>query len=301
MKTFYVFRNKDSADAYVRALVEDGFQETADLNAADFILYDSESVGARRKVKEDFLKRNPGFIYPHTPMTCYIWDGIYDPLPVAANFVAGDGQRYCMATYRYPHRVEACGFPRCEVLPFQPAKGRDLLFVPARPRRDKGRQEKLDRVAFDFIKRHRDAFDNITICRLAGQFPECEDGFMGMNFLTTDPKGTASPAQDMIDRIDRADVVIAQHTPAALAVARGKPVIMYGYGTKLETLTGQAAKNYQQYKRIYDYPLTIEAMSIEDVHRVMQDSDISAEGWKRLHIGGNFDAGKFLSIVKEYV
>lgn len=300
MKSFYAFRNKDAADTYVNALFSAGFEEVNSLDNADFILYDSEGVGGRRNVKADFLKRGVGFIYPHTPLTCYIWDGIYQPLPVAVNFVAGKGQKRIIREYGYPYRVEACGFPRCEVRPFQPSSGRDLLFVPARPRRDNGRQTAHDLFAFKWICDRRERFDRVTVCRLAGQL-DYPDKYMGIDFITTNPKETPSPAQEMIDRIDRADLIISTTTPAALAIARGKPTIVYGQGDTLETLTGQSAKHYASYKDCYDYPLCLENMDFDCAESVMREPHPQAEEWKRLHIGGNFDAGKFLSIVREYV
>lgn len=302
MKSFYVFRNKDSADAYVNALLSAGYEPVKKMSQADFILYDTESVGRRRDMKSDFIaKRGPAFIYPHTPLTCYIWDGIYEPLPAAINFVAGDGTRKCMQAYGYPNRVEVCGFPRCEVLDFVPAKEKKLLFVPARPRRDHGKQARADLDAFMFIHYHRDLWDSVTICQIEGQYPDLKDGYLGWNIITTNPKASTSPAGDMIDRIDRADIVIAVTTPAALAVARGKPTIMYGHSDGLETLNGRPAKNYLKYKSIYDYPLDLINMDIEDVMGFAEHGDSQVERWKRAHIGGNFDAEKFVSLVREYV
>jgi len=306
MKKFFVFENKDAGRAFVDALEGAGYERVKKLDKADFILYDIESVGRRRQMRADFItNRGPAFIYPHTPNTCYIWDGIYEPLPVAVNFVAGEGAKKCMQAYGYPYRIETCGFPRCEVLPFQFSKPRNLLFVPARPRRDKGRQNDLDLKALYWVIEHyREYFDSVTICRLEGQFKELD--YMAveinkMNVLTTNPKSTTSPAQDMIDRIDNADLVIAQHTPAALAVARGKPTIMYGQGESLENLQGHKAVNYPKYKAIYDYPLDLFQMDIQEVLNFAFFGCRKVEQWKQAHIGGNFDADKFLSIVREYL
>lgn len=304
MNTFFVFQNKDSANAYVDALLSAGFEQVKKLNQAVFILYDVESVGRRWEIKREFLKEKIGFIYPHTPLTCYIWDGIYAPLPVACNFVAGDGAKQCMKSYGYPYRVESCGFPRCRTLPFQFSRGRHLLFVPARPRRDHGKQAELDRLALHWIIEHSSEFETITICRLAGQFHELDDlaiDIKKFRVLTTNPKETTSPAQDMIDRIDRSDVVVAAHTPAALAIARGKPTLMYGQGDSLETLNGKAAKNYHKYKSLYDYPLDLLDMTLDDVKNFAYFGCHKVEAWKQSHIGGNFDSEKFLSIVREYV
>ena len=301
MKSFYIFENKDSAKAYIQALKDGGFEHVKHMEDADFLLYDSEGVGGRFKVKEAFLKKGVGFIYPHTPLTCYLWDGIYKPLPVACNFVSGRGQRACMKAYEYPYRVESVGFSRCEVLPFQRARGNNLLFVPARPRRDHGRQEVLDRAALDFIIKYRSDFDSVTCCRIDGQFEEYKDGDHRIHFMTTIPSISFSPANDMIQRIDNHDIVIAVTTPAALAVARGKPTIMYGQNKTPETLTGNKAKSYEKYRDVYAYPHSLEAMTIQDVMNLAESGSTQMEQWKKNHIGGNFNAEAFLSIVREYV
>lgn len=302
MKNFFVFENKDAARAYVQALESSDYQRVKRLEQADFILYDTENVGRRRDLKADFIaNRGPAFIYPHTPLTCYLWDGPYDPLPVACNFVAGEGQRNVMRTYGYQSRVEACGFPRCEVLPFRMAKSLNLLFVPARPRKDGGRQSKLDHDALIFIRENRKIFDSVTICRIAGQFPFVEDGQWGWRVITTDPKGTPNPAGEMIERIDAADLMISVTTPAALGVARGCPTIMYGQDEPLETITGRRAEHFEQYREAYAYPLSLEHMSIQDVLRFAHYGCGRVERWKSAHIGANFDPERFMGIVREYV
>jgi len=302
MKRFFVFENKDSARAYVLALESAGYVRVDKLDQADFILYDIENHFRRREMKEDFIiNRGPAFVYPHTPLTCYIWDGIYEPLPVACNFVAGEGQRAVMKAYGYPNRVEACGFPRCDVLPFRPAKALDLLFVPARPRRDKGRQAKLDEGVLKFVLDYNDVWNSVTICRLAGQFPNLHDGDLGWKVITTNPKATANPAGDMIERIDQAGLMISVTTPAALGVARGCPTVMYGQDEPLETITGRRAKNFESYRDLYAYPLSLEGMTIDEVLGFAVSGSGAVEHWKAAHIGSNFDRERFLGIVREYL
>jgi hypothetical protein len=302
MKKFFVFENKDSSRAYVKALESASFDRATKINQADFILYDIENHFRRRDMKAEFIaNRGPAFIYPHTPLTSYIWDGIYEPLPVACNFVAGEGQRAVMKAYGYASRVESCGFPRCEVLPFRPAKKLNLLFVPARPRRDKGRQARLDEGVLKFILDYHDIWDSVIVCRIAGQFPNLHNGDLGWHVITTNPKSSKSPADEMIERIDKADLMISVTTPAALGVARGCPTIMYGQDEPLETITGRRAKHFEQYRDIYAYPLSLERMTIDEVLRFSRSGASMVEKWKDAHIGGNFDANRFLEIVKEYI
>ena len=301
MKKFYIFRNKDSGEAYVQALNSAGYAETDDAFQADFFLMDHEQVAGRREKRKRLLERGPGFIYPHTPLTPWLWDGIYQPMPMACNFQSGLGAVELMKAYGYPNRVEAVGFPRCEVLSFRPTTGVRLIFIPARPRKDKGRQAALDLQAFHWICDHRDAFESVTICHMPGQFDNYPPNFKDINFVETGPHKSATPAADMATRIDQADLVIAVTTPAALAVARGVPTVMYGQRYAPETITGQRVASWEKYRHIYAYPLDLECMNLEDVQEACRVQNSAVELWKEQIIGGNFNARAFLSVIAEYI
>jgi hypothetical protein len=296
---FSIRRNKDSSLAFEQALLEAGHRPVARPEEADFILFDSENVGRRREELKALLEHRPGFIYPHTPFTCWLWDGVYEPLPAACNFVAALAQKEAMQVYRYPYRVEPIGFPRCDVLPFQPTSGRNLLFVPARPRRDDGRQAGFDANALQFVVEHRARFESVTVCHV-GQY----DGYhmKGVTFLRYDIKALPSPTANMMELVDQADVIISCNTPAALGVARGKPTIMYGEMAAVpQTNTGRAPLHYDQYSHLLRYPLLLEDMTIDDVFTACSRENESVETWKTGNIGGNFNAEQFIKIVEEYL
>lgn len=304
MTTFAAANNKDSANAFIKALLGAGFERVKKLKDADFLLYDSENVGRRWQIKKDYLESHPGFIYPHTPQTCWLWDGVYKALPVECNFVAGSAQKAAMQSYGYPYRIETVGFPRCNVLPFQSFKGSKprLLFVPPRPRRDGGRQENIDLSAFYFIVENDGYFESITVCRLAGQLPEFETMALDRSKyidIVTNPRAVASPAGDMLERIDRADLIISQNTPAYLAVAQGKPAIFYGESHTPETTMGRAPVHYREYESFLRFPLDLDEMNIDQVLSACRAPSEEVEDWKKRNIGGAFDAEKFIGIVKE--
>jgi hypothetical protein len=296
---FSIRRNKDSSLAFEQALLEAGHQRVTDPQKADFLLYDIENIGWRRDQLEELLQKIPGFIYPHTPLTCWLWDGVYEPLPVACNFVAALAQKEAMRIYDYPNRVEATGFSRCRVLPFRPTSGLNLLFVPARPRRDNGRQAGFDASALEFIADHRAQFESVTVCHV-GQYDDYRSN--GVTFLRYDIKALSSPTANMMGLVDRADLIISCNTPAALGVARGKPTIMYGEMAAVpQTNTGREPLHYDQYGHLLRYPLLLEDMTIDDVFRACSRENESVESWKTGNIGGNFNAEQFIKIVEEYL
>ena len=303
-KTFAVAHNKDAADTYVESLKSAGYEEV--MGDADFYLLDRGMFGRRLEKRLALFSQKPGFIYPHSPTAYFLWDGPEKPLPAKCTFVAAEGAKRAMQIYGYPYRVEVCGFSRCEVREFKPTAGRNLLFVPARPRIDGGRQKAKDLWAFKFILDHRDSFENITVCYTRGLG---EIGFfayeslyrdMGIEFILTVPK-TGKPTAEMIARIRNIDLVISCTSVAAFAVALGVPTVFYGESDILTSGNGAVAQHYPLYRDIYEFPLALERMNIEDVLAVGQAQNSLVERWKQLNIGSNFDSHKFLRIVSEYL
>lgn len=305
VKTFCVVRNKDSAEGYIKALEVAGYKE-AGCNLADIVLLDRGNYGNRYAQRLALVRRKPGFIYPHSPTAYFLWDRIQEPLPVKCNFVHGEGAKWAMRRYGYPHRVEACGFSRCEVAEFTPTAGTSLLFVPARPRSDNGVWQEKNIRAFKFILDHRELFQKIGICYTASLatigFEQYSDIYKGMeiNFILTNPKTSPHPTQEMIERIREADLVISCTTVSALSVAMGKPTIQYGEDDVLTDGGGHMAKNYHLYRDIYEFPLQLERMDIDDVLAVREEKNAAVERWKTLNLGGKFMPERFISVIEEY-
>lgn len=300
MGSFYSLRNKDAGDGYADALTGAGFVEVEKLGEADFALIDHEHVGLKRYGLEVYLEDHPIFVYPHTPLAYFLWDGHYEPLPVACNFVAGEGARESMRLYGYPHRVEACGFTRCQVRAFTPTTGSRLLFVPARTRSNgdyaSREYEAATMRAFRFVLDHRTDFEQVTVCYVNNFVNECDYLTTGIQFIKTDPRNSETPTNDMLEHIERADLVISCETVGCLAVARGKPTIFYN-ARAVATTSNIPAANFERYRHIYQFPLTLEEMDIEAVMATREHQNSAVEFWKEQNIGSDFDAAKFLDIV----
>lgn len=311
MKRFFALKNKDAADVYIAALKKAGYGEAGKLDDADFLIFDYErGSGNKRDVLEKYLESHPGFIYPHTPASCFIWDGPYDPLPVRCNFVAGVGQKLSMESYYYPYRIEYTGFPRCKVREFTRTIGRDLLFVPARVRRDGGyasmEYKNATLAAFLFILKNRESFDKITICHTATLqtigFGEYENKAknLGIIFCKTDPYRDPNPLSSMIERIESADIIISCETVGYVSVAMGKPTIFYNANEVPATLRGYA-QHYENYRSIFAFPLSLHDLTIQEIMNVGLAPNYFVEEWKKMNIGGDFDEDKFISVIREYV
>jgi hypothetical protein len=306
-KKFFVIRNKDAADEFISALLSAGYSEVNNLEQADFLLFECEHGGALRDRIFNFVKTRPGFIYPHTPYSYWLWDGLYPPAPVACNFIVGDGARMGMKAYGYPYRVEVIGWTGCDIRSFVPTVGTKLLFAPhhllngwkyAQPE-----IEGVIRNAAQFILDNMASFESVDIrCSSKslehGLFPLIRKGAA---FWNVDVYHTPNIRQDALKAIVKADIIISNGTFGYLSVASGKPTVMCGYrDMKVGGANGEA-KHYDLYKDHLAFPLTIESMTIEEVLAVKTKRNEEVETWKELNIGRRFDAEKFVAVVKEFV
>jgi hypothetical protein len=147
---------------------------------------------------------------------------------------------------------------------------------------------------------HRKEFESITVCYTRDFVGESDYWGSGIKFVKTDPGASPSPTADMLRNIDNADLVISCETVGCLAVARGVPTVFYN-ARSTPALSGRYVRNYEKYRKYYQFPLTLEEMTIGGVLGVCKRPNAQVEEWKRGNIGGNFDPGKFLRIVGEFV
>lgn len=299
-------RNKDAANPYVDALLSAGYTEIKALRFAHFLLYDVERPGKRYEDIRRFLNDYPGFIYPHTPYSSYFaWDGIYQPLPVQCNFVVGLGAERALRAIDYPYRVEIVGFGRCKVLPFQPNSGkRVLLFVP-RPQQNgmytaRELYDGLARVN-DWLIENRREFERVTVAHTVDHWKQLGLKLCGdFEYVSNNPRKDPSPSQWCIDLIDNHDLVFGIATVAYLALARGKPTIMWGNDLHPRTLGGIAA-HPELYMDYFRYPLDFDKMGMDEILATTQVESDAVKHWKVDNIWKNFNRKKFLNVVAEYL
>jgi hypothetical protein len=275
-KKFYLARNTDSDEMFFKALIRAGFEEIRDPGRADFIVHDAVHPGL-----DAYIQNKPSFIYPHTPQSAFLWDGILGVGPCSCNFVAGRAAQKSMKAYGYPHRVETIGFSRCVVREFTPTTGNDLLIVPAHPLQhgEHTHDKYIDMVipTLQFVLKNRNAFGKITLCWNETKLPPL-----------------------LMERIDRADLVFACNTAGCVSVAMGKPTIFF---SELGTPRSRPkdALHPEIYAHFLRFPLVLENMSMKEIMAVRSAPNEAVEHWKQRMIGGQFDAEKFIGVVREYI
>lgn len=299
MSRFQIWQRLDSADDFIRALELAGYKRVKYSDEADFFLYDSESVGRRRDMKAELLGRIPGFVYPHNAFAFAIWDGLYDPLPVQCNFVFGPAALEAMQIYGYPYRVEMIGFPYFKIRPFTPSQRTRLLFVPTRWYPGYELYRGVNDWALDWVLKHRDTFEKITVVRSSGQFQDLRSNG-NLEVAVSDPKKNNHPLLSMMRRIEQADIVISNVSTAVIAMAMGKGVVMYGRDA-FEGNGRGIPRHIDQYLHLRFCPYQLEDMSVRDVLGSAVYRSDEMEAWIEKQLGGNFDSEKFLSVIGENV
>lgn len=297
---FLIARNFDSDEFFYEALVGAGFVEVFNLEAADFILHDAVHPGL-----DAFLKLKPSFIYPHTPQSWFLWDGILEPAPVRCNFVYGDAGVQGMKAYGYPYRVESVGFGRSAVREFRPTTGNDLLIIPSHPLQ-RGQYTYGNYIEWvmsflRFVIKNRNAFGRITLCWNETRVDPAlwaEIQRQGVNIIPTNPYVDANPLKNMMERMEEADLVVSCGTAGCVSAALGKPTVFFSELEKPRSIPRWAA-NPEKYLDLVRFPLQAENMTIDQIMAVRTTPNPFVEYWKQQNIGGPFNAEKFIRIVRE--
>lgn len=301
-KKFFAVKRLDTASSFVNALLHAGYVEVPNAKQADFVLYDKESSSLARQAKmESQIVDKPVFIYPHTPYSFWFWDGIVKPRRCTCNFVVGDAAAKSMQTYGYPYRVEAVGFPRCEVKPFTPTTGKHLIYSSSRLQGKGGKMYGAERNAsiqvMRWLVQNKKFFDTVTICyqfsiQKNGMNSFQEDGFI----YRSSGEQVEMGAANTLRQLQGADIVISCNTFAYISIAQGHPTVMYPIHKTVNRLA-----HFDLYRQWYDFPLDLYSMDGADVLALRDKPNEQVEEWKRMNIGTSFDAEKFISIVKEFI
>ena len=302
MKKFMILEHRDSANVYKDALLTNGYGITTDPERADFLLYDLERA-PYKEILAKFLNRKPMFIYPHSALSWYMWDGIHIPGPVNCNFVFSEKIKEGMKAYGYPYRIEACGFSGCKIEEWQPTSGKILLFTPIhtlgkkRKRLVRPGDLQLNKRTLEHVIRNAGLFDKVIV-RYGESFTAC--GLRDPKIKNIKFELSLLTISSSLKAINSADVIITCGTFGYLSVARGKPTIFFNQRDTAPSEFSWTVKTYDKYKWI-DYPIQFQDMGGRDVIEFAKSKNDKVEEWKKMNIGGPFDANKFLSIIGEYV
>lgn len=302
---FYCYDHQGKAREYKRALLAHGWQETKEQTKARIVLSDMDISSRGRTLEELARMGKKVFLYPHGGIPNIFWDfpGYVPSRFVCAQFVPAPGHYEIMKAYGYPQPIEVIGWHLSPVRRYRPEREiRRILFAPIHPNNN-GFLSRIDRdINSESFRRALDLANgegaSLTVRYL---------GDLRINGLWR--AGAVSYIQGSPDlsigEIERADLVIAHHTFAYMAVAMGVPTLMMGediaprIGDREEKLL--RAQSWEKYKDLMRYPLDILEGDPFDMAVRAAGSDSDIIQWRERMIGKPFDAALFVERLGSYL
>lgn len=255
------------------ALIEMGAELV--FTSADLLLIDHDGT----PYYQDFINKLCGLdtrvvVYPHGAGVFPAWDGVYEPhARTVAQLVVGSGQKEAMKTYGYPNPIHEIGWFWCEQKPFQPAQGTKTLFAPVHCLNN-------GYIHPAWMGRNKDVYTLLLSREVDLKVRHVGDARRSGIYPAYGVEYSLATHETMLSDIDEADVVIANGTFAHLAIARGKPTIMFDDGLPYQD-QGKPALSWDLYKDMVHYPLQFFGC---DIQANVSDDNLIAD-WKRRFIG----------------
>jgi hypothetical protein len=316
-RRFYVRRHQNKERAFVEALERRGYEATdqrtlirAALPALAFALFDhdirryGDAHGHVAELDEYERLGIPVFMYPHAARPNLLWDVFAPWKHTKTCFVQAPGHVDVMEAIGYPCPVQVVGWSYSPLRPFAPVKpdGKiKVLFAPVHPNAN-GWLCKKDLLANQAAHEALAALPDVELTvrhirhlRLSGLKP-----IKGVTYTQGLPNGDYS---DM----EAADVIVGHQTYAYIAVALGKPVVMFNDCYPAKSGNSQRVllwidKHFTEYRELLRYPYEVEGSC--DLLGTLQAAMIgspAAQTWRERYIGGDFQPDTFVATVERYI
>jgi hypothetical protein len=311
--SFYLFDHQHKGRCYADALIRAGYRQTPKIDDPELVCaffdHDLGAGGNGLRSGMEFLCQHniPVLMYPHSARPMVQWDGMYPVWPhTSALITIGSGHRQVMESFGYPLPVEVCGWTLCDQVPFKIIPVGDhpieVLFGPIHPNAngwlhplDKGMNALVYRCLLETPGIHL-TVRHIKRLDISGLWLAA-----GVKYIMANPNGSTV-------EMDATDVVVGYETFAYLAVARGKPLLMFGdqlipHSGNLPTKM-HWAKNFDNYREIWRYPISFDMAHggkfiRQQIERAMSQ-DVGC-AWRKKFIGKQLDPVKFVKTVQKYI
>ena len=315
---YYYSPHQNKGQAYYNALDAAGFTITPYTHDAEFGLVDHDYIKLDRD-KNEFAQKpqlvelgklgRPTFAYPHAArpqiiLDCYrdLW-WHFDTL-----FCVSEGHAEILQALRYDASpLVPVGWSLSPIREFAPVKryrGMRVLFAPIHPNGN-GWMSDIDKAAnqrvHDWLAEWFATGEielrirTVKMPMVAGLTPVDDK----IDYYVTRADGSC-------DDIDWADLVISHQTFAYMAVAMGKPTIMYHdiacHSNNMEPLFW--ARYHHEYANLIRFPIEFEdyyEYGREYMIYAALEGSQAVDDWKRRMIGEPFDADLVVEIVRRFL
>jgi hypothetical protein len=259
-KKYYISRHQNKEKPFAEEMrrakwvFNDKTPHVALFDRDAYMMYES---GKQREPFErvSYFSKNevPIFIFPHTAIHHWWYDGILDIEPyIRCIFEIGEGQKEVMKIISPETNVEVCGWPWCKQKYFQqPKELNSVLFAPIHPDGSGSIRPECFESNRQIQQELLELGVNVT-CRYIGN--------LEVQGLEKTDKWTwiRTRPNNYYRDIDDADLVIAEGVFMYLSVARGKPTI--GINQHLAVRANinpekYTPHNWDKYGHILAYPI----------------------------------------------
>lgn len=293
--------HQNKSKAYARALSEAGYISTDRLHAQGIRFLLSDSDWRRFQMEEARSRDIPVFLYPHAARPMVQYDGCIEPHPVRCMFTHAEGGKRIMEKIGYPYPVEVSGWAYSEVRPFRPAeKVQRVLFAPIHPNAN-GWLSKVDK---DLNRKTYDVLS--AFCRETGAALSVRMiGTPEANGLDAYVDFHAGKKNNSTDDMANADVIVAHQTFAYMAIALGKPCVMFG--EDVPPRSGNSAESFcyvshwDSYKADLMFPLDVLKGDAAEVIGRAAAGCRQVDAWRERFIGRPFDGPAFVRKLEAYL
>lgn len=294
--------HQNKSAALREAVITAGHEVVA--HNADILLidFDGPIVHYPRTIERAYEEGANVYIYSHGAMPITCWDGVWAPSDRISGYLAqSEGQKWVMETYGYPHPIHVIGWHYSKQRPFKaisPTDIKKVLFAPWHPHGDgwilpEGKA--LNTQIFEnLLKMPYEITARIIHSIEANGLHEAR--------RVTFQESNRTIAQS-IEAIQEHDLVIAYGTLAYLAVALGKPTVMYGQdvcpqdGYSLATV--RYVKSWDKYREYMRYPYDVSNYAETGMQFVMQQAcKFEATEWRERFIGNSFEPAEFVALLE---
>lgn len=292
-----------------KTLLNRGHQAAPTLGDADVLLLDCDWRWAHPRPEFIQAAHDAGakvVLYPHGGLpTVFVYDGLTNPDPlVDLRLEHGPGPiQAAQEAGLEGLRQEACGWLYSDTQPFHSRKvAASLLFAPQHPNMETLAQQNghdpgpaLNQTVYQ------------KLLALGVPFTVSTVGPAHRNGIWPHPLATIIENPTMgfdhsLELVRNADLVVAAGSMAALAVAQGKPLVMFGQGNHADYVDGQYQNpnHLEVYDRLLRYPIDVEDGDLPDLFALAcAGTDATAE-WRKRFVG-NSGAENAVELVEELV
>ncbi len=283
MKNFCVFDHQGKTRFLTGALLDRGWQHTPPEHA-DVLLLDIDDPDAPGR--SEMIDRCPGrvVLYPHGGLSAY--DGYYQPDDrVDVHLVHGPQAVPLVEQLGLSREVKPVGWSYSPWVDYTPPREiRRVLFGPIHPYGSGFLFDELKQVNARVFTALQNTDVEVTVQMF---------GTPAMNG-TQERRGVTIVRSSLVVDwrwIDQADLVVADGTLACLALARGKPVVMFGQ----EVNRGLDEHNRPRTGTIVEwprYPIDFDDAPLPELFTAACDD--TGGWWRDQFVGGPFDKNAFL-------